>query len=87
MLATSAVAEYFHTGNLVDVLSSSAWEVDAESKYDESKGHEGDTSSLFDSPPEEISVSLYVESDPENSAFVVKVPRWLSDGEIWEVRR
>eukprot|EP00752_Nemacystus_decipiens_P004608 g4207.t1 len=89
VMATSAVVEYFHTGNLVDVLSSSPWTVDAESKHDDArreKGeHERDTSPLFDPPPEDISVSLYVDSDPENTDFVVTVPRWLSDGEVWEV--
>ena len=89
VLATSAVIEYFHIGNLKDVLSSSSWEVADESKHndapDEEGGHQGDESSIFDSPPEEISVSLYADSDPKNTSFVFTVPRWLSDGEVWEV--
>ena len=90
VLATSTVVEYFHIGNLKDVLSSSSWGVADESKLDDAPGEEGSyqgyESSIFDSPPEEISVSLYVNSDPENTASVFTVPRWLSDGEVWEVR-
>ena len=90
VLATSSVAEYFHTGNLNDVLSSSPWKVADESEHDDAPGEEGgdqgDASSIFDSPPEEISVSLYVDSDPENTSSVFSVPRWFSDGEVWEVR-
>lgn len=89
VLATSAVVEYFHTGNLVDALSSSHWKEAAEAKHDDARDENGDdqryTNPIFDSPPKELSVSLYAESDPENSLAVVNVPRWLSDGVVWEV--
>lgn len=93
VLATSATVEYFHTAHLADVLSSSPWTEPSGGDSRDNKGaYHGDDSkvskvsnSLFDSPPEEVSVSLYLESDPE-TVVVVAVPRWLSDGEVWEVR-
>ncbi|CAM9686307.1 unnamed protein product [Ectocarpus fasciculatus] len=89
VLATSAMVEYFHTGHLADVLSSSPWTAPSGGESRDNKGADnGDRSKasnmLFDSPPEEISVSLYLESDPDGTVVVVAVPRWLSDGEVWE---
>ncbi|CAM9959026.1 unnamed protein product [Ectocarpus sp. 13 AM-2016] len=89
VLATSAMVEYFHTGHLADVLSSSPWTAPSGGESRDSKGeHRCDGSNLstplFDSPAEEISVSLYLESDPDETFVVVAVPRWLSDGEVWE---
>ncbi|CAM9243873.1 unnamed protein product [Ectocarpus sp. 12 AP-2014] len=89
VLATSTMVEYFHTGHLADVLSSSPWVAPSGGESRDSKGeHNGDGSKvsnpLFDSPPEEISVSLSLESDPDETFAVVAVPRWLSDGEVWE---
>ncbi|CAM9779648.1 unnamed protein product [Ectocarpus sp. 12 AP-2014] len=89
VLATSAMVEYFHTGHLADVLSSSPWTAPSGGESRDSKGaNNGDGSkvsnSLFDSPPEEIPVWLYLESDPDETFVVMAVPRWLSDGEVWE---
>lgn len=90
VLTTSAVVEYFHTGNLVDVLSSYPWAAAVEEEsYDtgnKNGGGLGDTNPLLTSPPEDLSVSLYLENEPKNILVVVTVPRWLSDGEVWEVR-
>ncbi|CAM9184652.1 unnamed protein product [Ectocarpus sp. 12 AP-2014] len=88
VLATSAMVQYFHTGHLADVLSSFPWTAPSGGERHDNKGAEnGDGSTvsnpLFDSPPEEVSVSLFLESDPE-TLVVVAVPRWLSDGEVWE---
>lgn len=75
VFANAAPVEYFHTANGAD--SSSLW-VEA--------GEAGQGSgSLLDPPPEIISVSLYLESAPEAEHAVVAVPRWSSDGEVWEV--
>ncbi|CAB1099187.1 unnamed protein product [Ectocarpus sp. CCAP 1310/34] len=89
VLATSAMVEYFHTGHLADILSSSPWVAPSGGESRDNKGkHKSDGSKvsnpLFDSPPEEISVTLYLESDPDETFVVVAVPRWLSDGEVWE---
>lgn len=90
VLATSTMVEYFHTGNLGDVLSSSPWKVDVEDAHDNALDERGDeqggTDPLFDPPPDELSVSLYSKSDPKTTLAVVTVPRWLSDGDVWEVR-
>lgn len=91
VLATSAEVEYLHTGNLVDVLSSNPWEAAAgeEENFDSAGntkgGGSGDTNPLLTPPPEDLSVSLHLENDPANTLVVVAVPRWLSDGEVWEV--
>ncbi|CAM9892349.1 unnamed protein product, partial [Ectocarpus fasciculatus] len=89
VLATSAMVDYFHTGHLADVLSSSPWTTPSGGESRDNKGADnGDGSKvsnpLFHSPPEEISVSLFLESDPDETVVVVAVPRWLSDGEVWE---
>lgn len=85
VLATSGTVEYFHTGNLVDVLSEFPSKATAEEKRDDTT-KKNDGNSLFFPPPEELSVSLYLESDPDQTMVILAVPRWFSDGEVWEVR-
>lgn len=91
VLATTATVEYFHTGNGADVLSSSPWtEATAAEEHVDAGEKRGDglggTIPLLVPPPEELSVSLYLEDDPNEIVAVVAVPRWHSDGEVWEVR-
>ncbi|CAN0293213.1 unnamed protein product, partial [Scytosiphon promiscuus] len=89
VLATSATVEYFHTGISVNEAVSKPWILDAEEKDrdDESENTlgKGAAGSLFYSPPEELSVTLYVEDDPDNTVETIEVARWSSDGEVWEV--
>ena len=77
VFAKTAQVEYFHTGNGADVYSS--WEEEHGQQGGESR------SRLLDPPPEDISVSLYLESAPETIRTTVTVPRWSSDGNVWEV--
>lgn len=89
VVAASDVVEYFHTGNLVDVLSPYPWATAVKEKNHEiginRGGGSGNTNPLLTSPPEDLAVSLYLESEPANTLVEVTVPRWLSDGEVWEV--
>lgn len=87
MLATTGTVEYFHTGNLVDPLSALPWKATAKEERNDADGTEDIKNPLFLPPPEELSVSLYLEGDPEEATVVLAVPRWFSDGEVWEVRR
>lgn len=82
VLATSATVEYFHTGNLADVLSASPWTEENET----APSSFGGANPLLVPPPEDLSVSLYLKSDPDETVVVVAVPRWFSNGEVWEVR-
>ncbi|CAN0391060.1 unnamed protein product [Ectocarpus sp. 12 AP-2014] len=83
--AISAPVEYHHTGHLADVLSSSWAEQERGfvSGSGAGSGESGPGGLLFDPPPEEISVSVYVETAPDAAAAVVAVPRWSSDGDVW----
>lgn len=51
----------------------------------ESESH-GFAGSLLDAPPKNLSVSLHLEGSPDVTTAVVSVPRWSSDGDVWEVR-
>lgn len=86
--AISAPVEYHHTGHLADVLSSSWAEQERGfvSGSGAGSGESGPGGLLFDPPPEEISVSVYVETAPDAAAAVMAVPRWSSDGDVWMVR-
>lgn len=86
VLASSTTVEYFHTGNLADVLSSSPWTAPAEGQRGDAGMENGGGNPLFVPPPEELSVSLYLESDPDHTVLVLAIPRWFSDEEVWEVR-
>lgn len=77
IFASTETTEYLHTANGADVLSSWGDEVE----------QEGGQASLFDPPPETISVALHLDSSPDAMRTVVTLPRWSSDGEIWEVRQ
>ncbi|CAN0191442.1 unnamed protein product, partial [Ectocarpus fasciculatus] len=87
VLATSAPVEYHHTGHLADVLSSSWAEQErgfvSGSGADSGGSGPGPGGLLFDPPPEEISVSVYVETAPDAAEVVMAVPRWSSDGDVW----
>lgn len=78
VFAKTAPVEYFHPANGADVYSS--WE-----EEDTELGEERSRSRLLDPPPEVISVSLYSGSAPDTVRTTVAVPRWSSDGEVWEV--
>lgn len=77
VVATAAPVEYFHTANGEESVSGS-------SKAGQREGEEQE--SIFASPPEELTVSLYLENAHDPVNVVVAVPRWSSDGEVWEVR-
>ncbi|CAN0449180.1 unnamed protein product, partial [Ectocarpus sp. 8 AP-2014] len=83
--AISAPVEYHHTGHLADVLSSSWAEQERGfvSGSGAGSGEPGPSGLLFDPPPEEISVSVYVETAPDAASAVMSVPRWSSDGDVW----
>lgn len=91
VLATSATVEYFHTGILSNAVASSpsiTEEAERQNRDDASETNSDRVvaTSIFDSPPEELSVPLYLKGDPNKVVETVAVPRWLSDGEVWEVR-
>lgn len=88
VLATTATIEYFHTGNGADVLLPSPWAaaMAAEQGVDSRRGGLGSTDLPFVAPPDELSVSIFLEDDPDEIVATVAVPRWYSDGEVWEVR-
>lgn len=75
VFATTTPVEYFHTGNGADRVLPVAH-----------IGEDEHVNSLLDPPPMNISVSLFLETDPEFARAVVTVFRWSSDGEVWEVR-
>lgn len=75
VLAIAAPVEYIHTANGAPVLS--AWSEEQQ---------ETGPSPLLLPPPDNISVSLHLERLPATVNGVVTVPRWSSDGEVWEVR-
>ena len=70
------MVEYLHTGNLVDMLSSNPWGAVPEEEAYVTGNNDGDGwNPLLSSPPEDFSVSLYLESDPTKTLIVVAVPR------------
>ncbi|CAM9990699.1 unnamed protein product [Pylaiella littoralis] len=86
-------AGYPKHGHVVNILSDSWAAVDrggSGSDFGSGTGSDSESGSAFgsgslllDPPPEDISVSVYVERAAENT-IVVSVPRWISDGEVWE---
>lgn len=50
-----------------------------------SHGEQGGSSSFLP-PPRELFVPLYLNGNPDEIMETVTVPRWFSDGEVWEVR-
>lgn len=74
--ASSEGVEYLHTG---------ASESDGGRKDFPPSGSASGSASVFDPPPDHLSVSLHLESSPDVTETVVSVPRWSSDGEVWEV--
>lgn len=80
VIASAAPVEYFHTANGEEPPTT----------WKEGKGvDEGSVSSsqsLLDPPPDDISVSLHLDSSTSDDArAVLSVPRWSSYGEVWEV--
>lgn len=81
VIASAAPVEYFHTANGAAIPT-----VRGED-YKEGEGSVLSSPLLLDPPPEDITVSLHLDSSTSDDArAVVSVPRWSSDGDVWEVR-
>lgn len=79
VVATAAPVEYLHTANGAPMILS-AWS-------EEIRQETGPNNPLLHPPPpEDISISLHLEHRSDTVKGVVTVPRWSSDGEVWEVR-
>lgn len=87
VFAKTDPVEYFHTGNGADVYSSWGKEKAEEEEEEDNRsgGGGGAGQPLLDPPPEDISVLLYLENARDTLRTTVSVPRWSSDGEVWEV--